>query len=496
MADTGLQNIKLQDGYVKLLHTKGNDGVNDFVTQVGTSNGPNIVGTPLFLGASGDTENQNPMVKIKAIDSTKPFLVITDSLGTWNAGTDEYPILTFIADGSLTGTDYWGTSLNRGRGVWNGKCMFNFAEGGNRSAIEFMCHSSSDSLTSTGNGTSTFATIRKASSGNNVMFAQPFGTTYNWQFDRVKIAADTGGSAEGSAEAYFDASGVEGIWGDLKADGLYMGVTPSVSSAAGKSVELNITDSMVFSAGGNTTFQNGSNDTFEVYGNKALNLQADGSGDDSITATVRIEAYRKESGAGTSQINIGTDDTESKDFGAGSIAMTGAQSIQIGNPGVVGNSYVNANTTTLASKEVVVGSGMLVLDTAASAWDNYTDAKMDAVADYGALFFQSSGETIDTHSEYGRQLFLYDNDDSSPALYTVEKTQVGKAKVLELRDTTATSTSVETVTNLPASTAQIYMKSGKLIISYDDAGVARYYSIDLTDAAHIAQFDYSASEPA
>ena len=113
MADTGLQNIKLQDGYVKLLHTKGNDGVNDFLTQVGTSNGPNIVGTPLFLGANGDTQNQHPMVKIKGIDANEPFLTITDSLGTWNAGTDEYPILTFVASEITNG---YGTDCSTGCG--------------------------------------------------------------------------------------------------------------------------------------------------------------------------------------------------------------------------------------------------------------------------------------------------------------------------------------------------------------------------------------------
>ena len=135
---------------------------------------------------------------------------------------------------------------------------------------------------------------------------------------------------------------------------------------------------------------------------------------------------------------------------------------------------------------------MMVLDTAASDWTKY-DA-VTSPADYGALFFQSSSYTIDTHSDYGRQLFLYD-DDGSPLLYTIDKTQVGKAKVLELRDTTATSTTPTTVTDLPASTAQIYMKGGKLIIAFDDAGVARYYSLDLTDAAHLTQFTYGTVEP-
>jgi hypothetical protein len=403
-------------------------------------------------------------------------LIITDSLGTWNAGTDEYPILTFVADGSLTGTDYWGTSLNRGRGVWNGKCMFNFSEGGNRSAVEFMCHSSSDSLTSSGNGESTFATIRKAASGNNVMFAQPYGKTEYWQFDRVKIAADIGTSTKGSAVADFDADGVAAKFGTLTADGFYHGVTASVSKAAGKSIDINATDSLQFKAGGDTTFINGSNDTFEIYGNKTLALQADGSGNDSVAAVISMESYKLQDGAGTAQINIGTDDSQAQDFGAGSVTMTGTETIQIGNAGISGNSYVNANKTYLNSKEVIINSGMMVLDTAAADWTDYN--AVASPADYGALFFQSSSYTIDTHSDWGRQLFLYD-DDASPLLYTIDKTEVGKAKVLELRDITATSTTPVTVTDLPASSAQIYMKGGKLIIAFDDAGVARYLKVDL-----------------
>ena len=499
MADTGLQNIKLQDGYVKLLHTKGNDGVNDFVTQVGTSNGPNIVGTPLFLGASGDTQDQNPMVKIKGIDSNKPFLIITDSLGTWNAGTDEYPILTFVADGSLTGTDYWGTSLNRGRGVWNGKCMYNFSEGGNRAAIEFMCHSASDVLTSSGDGTSTFPTIRKAFSGNSVMHAIPYGQTDYWQFDRIKIAADTGSSSQGSAEAAFLADGVDGSWGNLTADGYYHGVTAAVSAAAGYQVDINAASKIRMSAGSDTTFINGQNDTFQVYGNKFLTLQADGSGVDAVGAVLTLESYKLEGGAGTSQINIGTDDTQSKDFGAGSVTMSGAETIQIGNAGISGNSYVNANETRLNSKHVIVNSGMMVFDTAASGWSAYDD--VTSPTDYGALFFQDSSYTIDTHSAYERQLFLYDDDNSSPALYTIDKTEVGKSKVLELRECSAiaggTTTTVPTVTTLPVGAAQIYVKNKKFIIAYHDDATDddKYYYFDLTSAATITDLSYSDTEP-
>ena len=252
---------------------------------------------------------------------------------------------------------------------------------------------------------------------------------------------------------------------------------------------------MRFAAGGDTTFKNGSNDTYEVYGNQFLTLQADGSGVDAVGAEVNLQAYRKQGGAGSSSIKIGTADSLTKDFGNDPVIMQGADTVQIGNSGTY------ANTTTLASKEVVVGSGMIVLDTAASDFVGFNDGNMDAIADYGALFFQSSGYTIDTNADYGRQLFLYDNDDSSPALYTIDRTEVGKSKVLELRECSAisggTTTTVPTVTTLPDGAAQIYVKNKKLIIAYNDANEAEasFFYIDL-DTQSNPTVTWSQTEPA
>ena len=68
--------------------------------------------------------------------------------------------------------------------------------------------------------------------------------------------------------------------------------------------------------------------------------------------------------------------------------------------------------------------------------------------------------------------------------------------MLELRDITGTSTVPTTVTDLPASTAQIYMKGGKLIFAFDDAGVARYWSFDLANEGGTPlSLVYSAVEP-
>ena len=498
MADTGLQNIKLQDGYTKLLHTKSGDGVNGYLTQVGSSNGPNIVGTPLYIGAEGDTQYSNPLVKIKAVDNSKPFLVITDSLGTYNAGTDEFPILTFWSDGTFSGTNMHETApINKGRGVWNGKCMFDFNVG--RSSIEFMM-ATNDSNTTMTNATSSqnFPTIRPSIvAPKEVCFVQPSSSSNYWQMDRLQIRSDDPNTA---TTASFDASGVVCKLGVTTIDGIEMGTQRTDGNFATADLDINSIDTLSMISSSDIEIIGGADNNLKLYGAQYTRLYSDTHATDNGTAATYIESFKWRDDAGANaNIYIGTIDTDSSAFGvpgATPSLMQGSDNVYIGRNNVGAGMY--PNTTYIDSERAVFNNGLLELNTAptdaASGWENY-----DTMSNGSAILWsQAHSNDVDDHSEWGKQLYYREKSDGGALsdLYTVEKTAVGKAKVVELRDITATSTTPATVTTLPASSAQIYMKGGKLIIAFDDAGVARYYSLDLTDAAHIEQFDYSASEPA
>ncbi len=65
MADPGLENITLQDGYQKLLVAELGNGISTAMTNISTSIGATLANSVLYMGANGDVETA-PHLKIKA----------------------------------------------------------------------------------------------------------------------------------------------------------------------------------------------------------------------------------------------------------------------------------------------------------------------------------------------------------------------------------------------------------------------------------------------
>ena len=470
MADTGLQNIKLQDGYVKLLHTKGNDGVNDYLTQVGTSNGVNIVGTPLFLGNKGEASiNETPMVKIKAQSASATFFDITDRLGTANDSSNELPILEFISDGSLTTTDlFGGGTVNKSRAVWSGKVMHDFTQ---RGSVEFMVQNNTNTATLANHTGTNFHTIRRnnpanSADGHNVMFSLPSASTDYWQFDRIKIKSDN------SATADISAVGVPAQFGDTKATKFLIGTS---RTDATYDLDINTPNNINLQASGNMEIWTDENSQVKMYGNQTTKIYSDAKGATGGAATTYIDSFKATTGGASSDIKIGTiESIADEDFNSGvNIPLTGADKVSIGH-----NGSTSPNITELNSKRVKLGNGYLQMATVAAGANPSADMDNDSAA----LYSENSALVVDAHSEFGRQLFYQEKIGSaSSTQWTIEKTEVGKSKILELRDTGTTSTTIPSITTLPDGSVQIYVTGGKLIFSYNNGGVARRLSIDMED---------------
>ena len=117
-----------------------------------------------------------------------------------------------------------------------------------------------------------------------------------------------------------------------------------------------------------------------------------------------------------------------------------------------------------------------------------------------ALWSEDSALVVAGHSEYGKQLFYRERGSGvvDAFKYTIEKTEVGKSKMLELRDVVTTSTTRTAVTTLPDSTSRIYMKGSKLIVAYHDGdgdATERFYYFDLNGAASTQLIYSGTTEP-
>ena len=487
MADTGLQNIKLQDGYVKLLHTKGNDGVNDYLTQVGTSNGPNIVGTPLFLGQKGEASvNENPVVKIKAQSAGNKFFDITDRLGSANDNSGEWPVLEFYSDGSLENNDlFGGGTVNKARGVWSGKCLYDFT---GRGSIEFMVLNNSHTATMAGAHVQTFPCIRAGdpdtANNGNVMFSMATDQTTYFQFDRLKVAAD------GAATPDIIAAGVPARFGEVTADKFLKGVGRTDVTC---DIDINASNMLSFKTTGDINLWSDSNSTVQVFGSAKSRFYSDAFGSSGGTAETVIDSFNLIGDEGSSSnVLIGTMETLDEDFAGGStLNLQGSDAVKIGH-----NGATYPNITELNSERTIIGNGYLEFNTVADGAGPSDDMSITSAA----LWSEDSALVVACHSEYGKQLFYRERGSGvvDAFKYTIEKTEVGKSKMLELRDVVTTSTTRTAVTTLPDSTSRIYMKGSKLIVAYHDGdgdATERFYYFDLNGAASTQLIYSGTTEP-
>ena len=445
MPDAGLQKIKLQDGYKKLLVSELDSGIVGAMTKVSTSTGTQISGTVLWMGYGEN--NDGYMMKIKATQNSSPFMKITSKNGTAIDGDQEYDILQFIGDSS-------GGVSKQGRGVWKSRCQIDYYNNGR---IEFV---NGDQIT-----LDQVPTIMRSVSGD-VQFIHPQAASTYWSFDRLKIA-----SSENNI-AVVEADGVDFTIGDLTADSFTMSSAATMSHLG---LSTTISNSVAVNLSGH--------DLLNLWGAKETRLEAmcgDGEGD----AVLYIDTYQHDD-QGNGTIKIGTNKTAQRDVEHDSTVVTtyGVQSITLG----VESDTATLKTLNLNSDRVICGNSMIIQDLADNAWD---DGWTEAYVTTSQASFYSIDETAGPYPGW------YDGKNGDN--YALEKLQIGHSRMPIYKDIAGTSstTPAGAITGLSDGDFQIYVKDGKLIFACNDDGTARFFSFDGRAEAAIEELTYGTSEPA
>ena len=448
MAEQGLEKIKLQDGYKKLLVSGLDSGIQGAMTEVSTSTGVNIAASVLYMG-QGDVDAA-PLLKIKARQTNGQFFKITDSGGTFVDGSDEYDILVFNPDGS-------GGSQNQGRGLWAGRCQIQI---GDRGRIEFVDNDVQN--------LDLVPTIKKRASDSSVSFEVEENSSKYWSFDRLQIAP---GPQWGNA-AVFDAPGVNFSTGVITADGITMSAS-AVLDHQGSSTNIENTNDVKL-RGHASNWLYGASDTYVEA------LTGDGEGDSSLW----LDALSHLSTGTSPTIRIGTITTATRDIDGdgGSDTVYGAQNIIIGD-----NARTDAEIN-LNSKKVIFENSMIIQDLAnGGVWTDGFDNSL--IGSSQATYYSIDDGAAGIPGWY---------DGKTDSNFYLEKLELGHSRmpVYEGIENTTSTSPAATITTLSDGAFQVYVKDGKLIFACNDNGTARFFSFDGRSTGDITDLTYGTSEPA
>ena len=446
MAGQGLEKIKLQDGYKKLLVSGLDSGIQGAMTEISTSTGENITNTVMWAG-QGDVDAA-PLFKIKARQTNGQFFKITDSGGSAVNGDNEFDILVFHPDGT-------GGANLEGRGVWNGRMQVDVY---GRGRIEFT-NNSVQSL-------NVVPTIRKNSSNNNIEFEQPSGGSEYWSFDRIAILP----GEEHSNPATFYAPGVPMQVGAITADSIAMSGSATFVHE-GDSATWGLTNTIDFEAGDHIKIGGANDSYFEA---------ADDIGDSSVW----IEAFSSQSSGTSPTIRIGTIPTAMRDLnGDGSTTTAyGTQKV------IIGDYLRSDGETLLNSKKITCNNSMLVQTLGnGGVWTDGFDNAF--VGSSNASYYSIDDGTQGIPGWY---------DGKTNSNFYLEKLEVGHSRqpVYEGYENTSSISPAATITTLSDGAFQVYVKDGKLIFACNDNGTARYFSFDGRSTGDITDLTYGTSEPA
>jgi len=453
----GLQNIKLQDGYKKLLVSSGDSGIDLGMTKISTSQGDAIAASVLYMGADGDEgASGQSLLKIKPTQAAgNRFFSITNYAGSPVTFSEENEILGFRSHG----TDALG------RGVWGGRCQIDYHNNG---MIEFVNGSSISTLQS-------YPTIKRHTGGNVFFEVGTSDPTAYFQFDRLKIGND---AASNNNTASFDATGVDFNAGKIEVDGLYVNTDMSTSAY---DIDLQPNGDVYLEAS-DVYLKAGVADTFSISGAQDIYIEAL-AGAQGNEPDVYIDAWQEVSSGYDSQVRIGTQYTGTKDFSHDGNLTGGFGTSKV----VIGNMTRTDSELELNSRSILLENSMIISKLSDSAtWDDGWDSSL------------VSGSYASWYSEDdGSQGWPWFYDGKTTTKYKFELLEDGKARNWYFQNVDATAT--DTTIKEPAADGECtqYVQNGKMIFKYNNGASYDYFYFDLTDQTAGGQnVLYSASDPA